>query len=344
MPATKTWNNPSNNPRPEHDIDGETVDVAESFSNGLDSPDDSPGCVCYIDVDVTPSNSSDDIDETPTAGETDEGSQGAAALQSDSLSASISQTVESVSQSILNDAGSDADLSDQLTSMGDSIKADSSLLSILDDSGQMGSGLSDMSSDELGARFASSRLMSAWNTSSSVDPQSMALQKVVADKFDLDVPDYVMRTADRPVRSEIQNFGIDGSGTRGEVADRLAKSPVLKSFTDNVYKNTQAKLDQLGVKSVTLRRGVNYKAASDPLEGLTKADIASNPISSWTTSQGAAESFAADGTETENGYVITTTYPASDIFSLPATGLGTSGEDEAIVIGNPASAAIEPMP
>jgi hypothetical protein len=54
MPATKVWNNPADNPRPEHDIDGEEVDIGDTFSNGLDAPDDgAPGCVCYVDVNVT---------------------------------------------------------------------------------------------------------------------------------------------------------------------------------------------------------------------------------------------------------------------------------------------------
>jgi hypothetical protein len=62
--ATKTWNNPSENPRPEHDIDGETVDIMDTFSNGLDAPDDDlPQCVCYISVEVT-------LDDTPSSPDT----------------------------------------------------------------------------------------------------------------------------------------------------------------------------------------------------------------------------------------------------------------------------------
>lgn len=58
MSATKTWSNPSDNPRPEHDIDGETVDIEETFSNGEDAPgEDAPGCECFLTVDVSPSDS-----------------------------------------------------------------------------------------------------------------------------------------------------------------------------------------------------------------------------------------------------------------------------------------------
>lgn len=75
MSATKTWQNPSDNPRPEHDIDGETVDINDSFSNGMDSPgdDDAAGCVCYIDVDVTPSDTPSAPDVPSSA--TDDGAE-----------------------------------------------------------------------------------------------------------------------------------------------------------------------------------------------------------------------------------------------------------------------------
>jgi hypothetical protein len=64
--ATKTWNNPAAQPRESHDIDGEEVDLTDTFSNGLGYPgeDEASGCVCFVTLNIDfsdlLSNQSDD--------------------------------------------------------------------------------------------------------------------------------------------------------------------------------------------------------------------------------------------------------------------------------------------
>jgi hypothetical protein len=109
---------------------------------------------------------------------------------------------------------------------------------------------------------------------------------------------------------------------------------------------TQSFLKRLGIKEVTLYRGIG--SSDTAVQKGSEIEVAANPLSSWTTDKGTAKFFAdgatrwadSNGGRKVDGLVIEMTVPASAIQSVPSTGRGCLMEFEAVLNGLSGTATI----
>lgn len=115
-----------------------------------------------------------------------------------------------------------------------------------------------------------------------------------------------------------------------------------KEFLRAQYKETQDHLEDIGIDSVVVYRGMNF---TFPPEGLRhmefedqlskgKLDFKASPLTSFSTSPVVAARFAEyGGVRRQYQVVIGTEVPKEKIFSLPGTGFGCQTEREAVILG-----------
>lgn len=199
---------------------------------------------------------------------------------------------------------------------------------------------------EVGAREVAAKMQDAWMQSASDDSElSWGMQLAVAKKMGID---------DSAARSVITKFLEDDpdqhaewfmdhgpeiglppfGGGPLEAADRVADSPAVKAYVDEVYGETQRYLAEREIDEITVYRGVHLQERLLP--GVDP-NITLNPLSSFTTKRTVAENFAQQETDRERPYILTTTVPADRVFSIATTGPGCLSETELLVVGGPNS-------
>lgn len=176
------------------------------------------------------------------------------------------------------------------------------------------------------------------HTANDSDPDSIATQLAAAREFGGD-KGYIDNSVNNMMATLPGMIGYFESLQRPEVAE------IRQVGLRAEYDHTQAWLREQGIgpnDPVTLYRGDGrgfYVRDEDvdpirPGEGMRSphrgetihADL--NPLSSWSTDRDQAESFISNG-----GTLMKTTVPADRIFSTAATGWGSWGEREVIIIG-----------
>ncbi len=207
------------------------------------------------------------------------------------------------------------------------------------------------------ARYAiAAGYLSSWaNTSSDGDAVALAIQMAAAKEFGLDVqvtnrdgtwtPGGVRFPNGTVASSEMGDHGPLNSLrlASGYLSDNEAGIRALLGAT---YANTQEQLAAKGITEMTVTRGVTKLPAEVPTEdrlGLGirvmanpdgwSGQITSNPLSSWTLDRSVARGFG----DTH----LTTTVPASRIFSTAGTGLGSLPEREVVLLGGPTNVLVD---
>ena len=165
------------------------------------------------------------------------------------------------------------------------------------------------------------RFVRAWAESSSDDNKlSLALQAAAA-----------------------QVFGLDDRGLTDKYWEQSNVSDLLlgyaADFVRAVYEETQERLQELGVETVRVYRGMTL---DDPdafyMEERNAEVMPMRPLSSWSLNPSTASTFSM-GSEDMNfeymGVVLAAEVPRERIFSTCITGIGCLSETELVVLGQP---------
>ena len=199
---------------------------------------------------------------------------------------------------------------------------------------------------EQGAHVYAAQLQDTWASSASdTTPPSLALQMVVAEKFDIEPKASGLFTDLAPQTVERMSRGFHDTQVYEDGKPRLVTSEeartiaaleylghsgeVVREYANVTYAATQSYLAENGIKSLALARGVNGVDAPSPPQHAFRAEVTINPVSSWSTNLRTAASFGRNGT------VYMTDVPAKDVFAIPMTGPGCLHEYEALVVGLP---------
>jgi len=190
--------------------------------------------------------------------------------------------------------------------------------------------------------LVASNIVRQWAASSNdSNVVSLMVQSIVEEEFGL--------TGAAAVENLTYTGAIDANAVS---RTEMGQNPVVvKAFTLMVhaqYDATQAYLKANGITSVELVRGATLKplyedileqkriAMKDgttifPDEGVLVREVQMRPLSSWTASVDVAYRFANDY---GGGPVhLKSIVPASRVFSLPFTGIGSLVENEVVVLG-----------
>jgi hypothetical protein len=125
---------------------------------------------------------------------------------------------------------------------------------------------------------------------------------------------------------------FDPLAARAAGAFGQSHAGILDPFLRAQYEETQGWLSSRNITEMTLFRGMRI-ASSFPAAG-ELAKLKFQPLSSFTTDVGAAVSYGLGQPAEKGGQIlITLRLPASRIFSLGATGMGSIGKAEVIALG-----------
>ena len=151
-----------------------------------------------------------------------------------------------------------------------------------------------------------------------------------------------------------EEFGIPRSNTLGAVPKESVVLPIaaedafgsapeeddirkLHDYTHlivkDIYQQTQKFLAEKGIKEVVVHRGLatRTKRSKNFLhqiqQGGTSATVIGDALSSWSCELGTALVFG------NAGILLTTKVPASEVFSIPKTGIGSLREAEFVLLG-----------
>ena len=171
--------------------------------------------------------------------------------------------------------------------------------------------------------------ISAW-TSGPNNPNSAMVSLVVAELYGAPITDsYKARKLDNI------NSGIRTEHSSVEDRDitiHPLSEPDAKRIVQAMYSETQERLEAAGISHLHLQRGVRVGVGQDFSPG-DIVPIQLNPVSSWTVSNGLAETFAVFGSRGYPGAILASDVPRQRILSFPGTGIGSFSEGEFIVIG-----------
>jgi hypothetical protein len=176
-------------------------------------------------------------------------------------------------------------------------------------------------------RFKVQGILDAWASNAVGNPYSQALQQIAAERFGGAYTPVAPGTAQDVARNIRRT--LDGTLER----DR----PVLEAVFDAVYDNTQKMLKRKGLDHVTLYRGETVRNKHF------------SPLSSWTSSQKMAATFA-DGSAWLSkpwmtppvSHLYALTVPASRVWSTAVTGPGALHEHEFILLAaSPGEVALQ---
>lgn len=171
-------------------------------------------------------------------------------------------------------------------------------------------------------REFTSRLVQTWAmTSADLNPLSLLVQIRAASR-------YGMSGAD-----------IGHLEAKGESYQAAKNAPpelveLVDAFLDESYRWTQARFEQLGMRTIRLFRGLGYDEAPRGLVGLAtggtrQVELAQQPLSSWTASIDTARSFARSSGV--YGYVLSAEFPVSWVMATARTGFGCLDEQEFVL-------------
>jgi hypothetical protein len=185
------------------------------------------------------------------------------------------------------------------------------------------------------ATMATSSLISDWASSSNGNnPRSLAIQEIAEIVFDTkNARDW---KSPPQTREKIEKIKQEYGG-------------VLSAFLQAQYEQTQKRFKEAGITEVVLYRGIDDGALGRTLSDneLTKVDVQSRPLSSWSTSDGHAYWFATGGYDPEatgtdafdpeddhkGAVLLRRVVPVEQILSSSFTGVGSYDEREMVVIG-----------
>jgi hypothetical protein len=172
-----------------------------------------------------------------------------------------------------------------------------------------------------------SKVVDQWaETSFDHDAEAVAIQLVANEEFGLE-----------------NKFPTVDSDTMME-ADQLAQdnNKGYREVLRTMYKNTQDDLARMGVKELTLYRGVYHAEGDETMpDGVYRGEFKTHPIASWSSHFNTAKSFAAtsyadaaveNGGEGGQAVIMAAKIPASRILSTSRTGLGCLNEYEFTVL------------
>ena len=290
------------------------------------------------------------------AGKTDAGAEGSDKLQRsvpgldeegystvfDQQQAAYDVKNSRIGDAIVGLAGDDEALMDQITRIGES------------DLGATGeyyrSVFVPQSPEEMGALVLALRLDQSWQTTTlDGDAVSWGMQLAEAERLGLNRDEILGTLSDHREPSvdgvTPESIGVQTSGSFTEQAQAVADSPGVRAYIDAVYGQGQVWFEELGIKEITLYRGVNFSRDEDPFQvtsGSPTKMVDMYPLSAWSTSKLDADYFA-DGLsldveqrgEDRVGYTMTATFPVERIFSYSLTGLGASDVDEVVTLSGP---------
>ena len=160
-------------------------------------------------------------------------------------------------------------------------------------------------------------LVGKWAVSSNdQNGATLAMQQIAAEHFGLE------GTVDWPMDSGVAADVDFYTEFHGEL---------LTSFLDAQYQTTQELFKELELDEITVYRGLE-------IQGLEtgEQEVSMRPLSSWSTDVATALQFAG-----QEGNVLTTTFPASMIFSTPVSGFGCMSEKELVVLGGTIKADVQ---
>jgi len=168
-------------------------------------------------------------------------------------------------------------------------------------------------------------------TSNDSNVEALAIQQVAERTFGItDAPSW-----DKLTTGEDNNAGTNYPPSA--VAELVeSHGEMIQGFLQSQYESTQSFLKSSGIEEVTLYRGIDPRGAGPEMLALTDNiaegrvanfdhDVAGRPMSSWSTSEMVANQFGA--------IHLTTTVPASQVLSLPITGIGCLHEKEVVLLG-----------
>lgn len=167
-------------------------------------------------------------------------------------------------------------------------------------------------------------------------PKSEAVQYVLQEEFGLDdaATDHFNYDLDDP---EIQAF-------------LKSEGDAVKKVCREMYSNTQEYLEEQGIDSVTVYRGIKFDPEDTPadLADFEFGDVlekgvvetSTQPLSSFSADAREGAKFAHSSKEGRRGAVMAEEVPRDRVFSLPGTGFGTHGEQEIVVIGGEDAATV----
>jgi hypothetical protein len=203
-----------------------------------------------------------------------------------------------------------------------------------------------MTLEEVGSRQVAAQMQDTWQQSASdSSPMSWAVQMAVGECLGLDpqlaidgvehqgvkLDDWGVAVGLPPVNDPGSLIDPNPSTSNQEIGQqqdvaivqRIADSPAVKAYVDEVYNRTQDYLKTNGISGdITMYRGIKTWGWS---EG--EQEVRLNPASSFSTDVLTANQFA------DSGYVVKATFPVERIWALPTTGPGCLNETEAIVAG-----------
>lgn len=167
-------------------------------------------------------------------------------------------------------------------------------------------------------------LVSEWaQTSNDSSPISLAMQNVAEREFG------IQGAAPWDTFAKIQEQTADYQEKYGDV---------YSAFLRAQYDNTQEFLKSQGVTELEVYRGINNLEDSEmaQVNSAREQDMQFRPLTSWTVDEAVAFKFAGGDYHeevSESAAMVHATIPASQVFSIPATGVGCLHEAEVVALG-----------
>jgi len=168
-------------------------------------------------------------------------------------------------------------------------------------------------------------IVDGWaGTSADHSAIAIAVQELIGERFKI-----------KAAYDPGQQMRRRGKGAAIDKAKEAMRVAVF-AFADHVYAETQEAYKKAGVTHVPLWRGMDTKqklanAGHDGGRYDANADIALQPLSSFSMDRGTADGFGDT--------LIASLVPVENIFCTFGTGLGCAGESEVVVFGRPLKAA-----
>lgn len=183
-----------------------------------------------------------------------------------------------------------------------------------------------------------SEVISGWANSAIDDPDSLAMQIAVGERFGVG-DESLTRVMAR----------VDA----GNEAD--ADAVLFRALADEMYDQAQEELAAAGIETLTLHRGMSFDAHDAPawaagwaddareaadvdpagvdaVDGVDRLATRSLPLSSWSADPDEAWRFSRCH-DRQVSVVFTAQVPAAAVFSFPGAGLGCGPESELVVLG-----------
>jgi len=172
------------------------------------------------------------------------------------------------------------------------------------------------------SEIVASDLIGQWaQTSNNESVTSLSLQELAKQKFKLE-----------------GTANWDTEGSEESIAFLLKQhGPLMESFLQAQYDNTQAMFKSKGITEISVYRGMQKNAfdlgvdfeGKDILQGFA---LQSRPLSSWSTSLDTADSFATNFS-TGTGTIFRQVIPVSRVIGTPFSGVGCLKEEELVILG-----------